>query len=110
MNKIPKALSTGEETFALHCRAKLHPVNQPVREYQFCERKWRFDFAWPQEKLAVEIEGGTWSNGRHSRGSGYESDLLKYNRATALGWRVFRYTPTMVNVGIAINDVLEALK
>lgn len=66
-------------------------------EYYFDKtRKWRFDFAWPDIKVAVEIEGGVWSGGRHTRGKGFESDCNKYNAATIQGWRVLRFTGGMV--------------
>ena len=108
--KLPKKLSPGEEAFTLHCRAEFHPVNQPKREYQFFEdRKWKFDFAWPDDMLAVEIEGGTWIAGRHNRGSSIEKDFAKYNTAAKLGWRVLRYSTQMVLAGDAIADVLEML-
>lgn len=107
---IPRAPSPGEETFALHCRASLHPVNQPVREYRFSPtRKWRFDFAFPQQKVAVEIEGGVFANGRHNRGFGFETDMEKYNAAVMLGWRVLRYSTGMVVAGLAIIDVEKIL-
>lgn len=65
----------------------------PVREHRFHpRRKWRFDFAWPREKLAVEVEGGVWTRGRHTRGSGFVKDTEKYNAAAALGWTVLRFT------------------
>lgn len=70
----------------------------PATEYMFHpERKWRFDFAFIKEKIAVEIEGGIYVSGRHTRGAGYEKDMEKYNAATLLGWRVLRYTPKHVN-------------
>ena len=66
----------------------------PECEYRFDpERRWRFDFAWPALKMAVEIEGGVWIRGRHVRPVGYLADLEKYNRAVVLGWRVLRYAP-----------------
>lgn len=66
----------------------------PEREYRFdSERRWRFDFAWPSLKIAVEVEGGVWIRGRHVRPVGYLADLEKYNRAVVLGWRVLRYAP-----------------
>jgi hypothetical protein len=107
--KIPKALSVGEETFALHCNAA---GMCPVREHVFAEgRKFSFDFAWPRFKLAVEIEGGTrFGMSRHSRGEGFERDCRKYNLAARLGWVVFRYTTQMVKEGIAITDVESYLK
>ncbi|MGD0771744.1 MAG: hypothetical protein ABSC05_02865 [Candidatus Solibacter sp.] len=104
---IPKALSPGEEAFALHCRAEKISV---TREYEFFPgRKWRFDFALLDQKIAVEIEGGVFSFGGHSRGKGYEKDCEKYNNAVVMGWRVLRYSTDMVLRGDAINDILEIL-
>jgi very-short-patch-repair endonuclease len=109
--RIPKALSHGEEAFALHCRAEFPPRDQPVREHRFHpERKWRFDFAFLSEKLAVEIEGGVFAFGGHSRGKGFEKDCEKYNAAIKLGWRVLRYSTDQAIAGHAINDVLEVMK
>jgi very-short-patch-repair endonuclease len=65
-----------------------------IPEYRFAPpRRWRFDYAWPDKKVAMEIEGGVWIRGRHTRGAGYIRDMEKYNMATKLGWRVFRFTP-----------------
>ena len=66
---------------------------EPERNHRFDpKRRWRFDFAFHDQRVAVEIEGGTWSGGRHVRPRGYQADCEKYNRAVALGWRVLRYT------------------
>jgi very-short-patch-repair endonuclease len=71
-------------------------VFQP--EYRFHPtRRWRFDRALPELKIAVEIEGGTWSGGRHTRGAGYEGDCTKYNAAAVAGWAVLRFTSTMLD-------------
>jgi len=69
------------------------------KEYQFCDRKWRFDFViLPiSDKIAIEFEGGIWSGGRHVRGKGYSGDLMKYNAACVLGWRVLRYTQDVLD-------------
>ena len=65
----------------------------PVREHVFhTTRKWRFDFAWVAERLAVEIEGGMFKGGGHQRGRAYQKNCEKYNAATVMGWRVLRYT------------------
>lgn len=56
-------------------------------------RKWRFDYALPAIMVAVEVEGGHWTGGRHNTGAGFLKDMDKYNTATALGWRLFRTTP-----------------
>lgn len=67
--------------------ARFHPV-----------RRWRFDFAHEPTKIAVEINGGVWVNGRHVRGGGYLRDREKINAATALGWRVFELGTGQVTV------------
>lgn len=60
-------------------------------------RDWKFDFAWPEVLLAVELEGGTYTRGRHVRPAGYEADCEKYNAGIALGWAILRYTNRMLN-------------
>ncbi len=63
-----------------------------VTEHRFHPvRRWRFDLAIPIYRIAIEIEGGVWTRGRHTRGAGYLADLEKYNEATAMGWSVLRY-------------------
>jgi very-short-patch-repair endonuclease len=63
-----------------------------VAEYRFHPtRKWRFDFAHVKSKVAIELEGGVYSFGRHQRAAGFLEDMDKYNAALELGWRVFRY-------------------
>lgn len=83
----------------------------PVEEFRFHpKRKWRFDLAWADRKIAFEIEGGTWSHGRHTRGKGFRLDCEKYNEAVILGWRVLRVTTGMVNDGTALAYIERALK
>ncbi|HHX8716625.1 endonuclease domain-containing protein [Vibrio alginolyticus] len=82
----------------------------PEKEYRFHEtRRWRFDFAYPEQQLAVEVEGGTWAGGRHTRGSGYEKDCEKYNEAALRGWSVLRFTGSMIKSGKAVETLKEAL-
>ena len=65
-----------------------------VEEHKFHPtRKWRFDYALIYAKIAIEVEGGVWSNGRHTRGKGFLGDMEKYNEATSMGWRIIRVTP-----------------
>lgn len=65
-----------------------------VPEFKFhSSRKWRFDYAIPEKKIAIECEGGIWTRGRHTRGKGYKADMEKYNAAVELGWKLLRFTP-----------------
>src|SRR5688572_10984501 len=68
---------------------------EPTPEHRFSPpRKWRFDFAWPDHRVALEVEGGAFTRGRHTRGAGFVKDMEKYNTATLAGWRVLRVTPS----------------
>ena len=83
----------------------------PQTEYRFHPvRKWRFDGAYPDRRIAYEVEGGTWSNGRHTRGAGYRGDCEKYNEAVAMGWQVYRFTADMVTDGSALAIIEKAVK
>jgi hypothetical protein len=103
-----------ENTLLVHIRAAGLP--EPEREYRFLAPgegpAWRFDFAWPEEKLAAEVEGGAWveGGGRHNRAQGFSEDCNKYNRAALHGWRLVRFTADMVADGHAIDTLIRALK
>lgn len=87
----PKPQPTSD-MFTRLCHSELHA--ECVKEHRFYQpRKWRFDYALPRYKIAVEVEGGVWTAGRHIRPQGFLGDIEKYNTATLLGWRVFRTTP-----------------
>lgn len=91
----------------------LSTLPTPDAEYNFDKhlgRKHRFDFAFPEKLIAVEIEGNAWNvkgGGRHMQ----NSDLEKYNIAASLGWRVFRFSPSMLkdNPMDCIQIVSEAV-
>ena len=83
----------------------------PYREHKFhSARKWRVDFSWPRYNLLVEVEGGSWARGRHTRGAGFEHDCEKYNRATLDGWRVLRFTSGMITSGEAVRTIRQAIE
>lgn len=85
-------------------------IPEPDREVRFhTVRQWRFDFAYIDSKIAIEVEGGQWSGGRHTRGAGYEEDTIKYNEATLLGWKVYRFTGDMIKRGDAVNFIERML-
>jgi len=80
---------------------------EPETEVSFHpSRKWRFDYAWPAAKIALEVEGGVWTQGRHTRGSGFVKDMDKYNAAAVLGWRVLRVMPDRLT-GLATEQMLR---
>jgi very-short-patch-repair endonuclease len=83
----------------------------PVREFRpFPDRKWRIDCAWPDRLVAIEVDGGEWTAGRHSRGKGMQSDCEKANRLTLNGWSVFRLTGSQVNSGYGATLVEQILR
>jgi len=82
----------------------------PEREYRFhTARRWRFDLAWPDLRVAVEVDGGAFAGGRHTRGAGFREDCVKLCEAGALGWRVLRVMPEHVRDGSALAWVERAL-
>ena len=76
----------------------------PEFEHKFHPtRKWRFDMAFMKDKVAVEVEGAIWVQGRHTRGSGFAKDMEKYNEATFYGWKVLRFSTNDVKSGVALK-------
>jgi len=98
--------------FDQQCRMAGLPV--PTPEYLFArsmKRRWRFDWAFVEQQVAVEVEGGAFmvGGGRHTRGAGFVRDLEKYNHATILGWRVLRVTPQQITNWKALTYVERLL-
>lgn len=98
-----------EETLEFQIKLlKLHEGME--REARFHKsRMWRFDFSWPEKKIAAECEGGSWNRGAHVRPLKFTQDCIKYNTATLEGWKVFRFTSDMIKSGEAINTIERAL-
>ena len=98
-----------DHAFVQFCKSEGLP--EPVPEFRFHPvRKWRFDFAWPDQMIALEVEGGLWVRGRHNRASGFLKDMEKYNTAESMGWHVFRTTPKELYTQIPINYIRNLLK
>lgn len=84
---------------------------RPEREVRFHPaRKWRLDFAFLAPKVAVEVEGGVWAQGRHTRGAGFSEDCVKRNAAQTLGWIVLSVTEEHITSGDALRWIADALK
>ena len=79
---------------------------EPVGQFLFApERQWRFDWAWPSIKLAVEIQGGLWVTGGHGGGARALDDYRKHNAAVRRGWTVLYITADMLNTTEALDTV-----
>lgn len=95
--------------FCRQCQLAGLPI--PDMEVRFHpERRWRFDYCWAHLRLAMEVEGGAFVGGRHTRGAGFVKDLEKYTEAAILGYRIIRVTPKQVKNGEALTLVQRALK
>lgn len=95
--------SEGEDELATHLRACRIRFEQ---EYKFhAKRKWRADFWITGTKILVEVEGGIWSGGRHTRGKGYIGDMEKYNAAAMMGFTVLRFSTAQVKSGLAVQQI-----
>lgn len=82
-----------------------------VKEYRFHPvRRWRFDYAIPEHKIALEVEGGVWTGGRHIRGSGFLGDMEKYNAAATMGWRLLRCTPKTLHTMATLRLLKAAIR
>ena len=94
--KVKRDISVAEELrpwFLALCEK--HGVPTPVWEWRFAapERQFAFDYAWPESRVALEMQGGIFVNGGHNRGPQYASDMQKFNMAAERGWFVLQCVP-----------------
>ncbi len=95
---------------ALAWQMQVSGIAEPVREHRFHEtRRWRFDFAWPDLMVAVEVEGLSNKKSRHTSFGGYRKDCEKYNAAAVMGWCVLRFTNVEIKDGTAAQYIESAL-
>ena len=99
--------SSLEAQFA--AQIKFMKLPPPVAEHRFHpKRKWRFDFAWVDIKLAVELQGLLWAGkGRHQNAANLDNEYTKENEAVLLGWRVLKFSSRQVQSGEAITWIKE---
>lgn len=84
---------------------------EPESEVRFHpRRRWRFDYAWPSHRVALEVEGGAFVAGRHTRGAGFRRDVEKYSEAAAMGWLVVRCLPEDLCTARTVEWVRRALR
>jgi very-short-patch-repair endonuclease len=85
------------------------PEQQSRKPWAGTGRLFRADFCWPEYNLLVEVNGGTWNGGRHTRGAGVERDYEKLNLAVLAGFRVLLFTSRQVRSGQAAEFLRRLL-
>lgn len=94
--------------FTILCRSDLK--TECVKEYKFHPtRRWRFDYAIPEHKIAIEIDGGVWTGGRHVSPKGFLNDMEKFNAAASMGWLVLKFTPDTQYNTATFNIIRETI-
>lgn len=107
-SKITKPKAPTTDAFTLLCKSELGVAC--VKEYKFHPvRRWRFDYAIPSALVALEVEGGVWTGGRHTSPQGFLNDMEKYNTATLMGWAVYRTTPDDLYTGKTLQLLKTAI-
>lgn len=107
-NRAKTLQITKTDIFTTICKTDLKV--ECVKEHKFHpKRRWRFDYAIIEHKIALEVEGGVWTGGRHIRAQGFLGDVEKYNTATLMGWRIFRTTPDELYKTATINMLRHAI-
>jgi hypothetical protein len=115
VRKLEQDARAHEAEDLLLAQIRMANLPEPDREFTFAKkalkRLWRFDFSWSKDgmKLAVEVNGGVYSRGRHSRGAGQEEDFIKVNEAQMLGWWVLQFSTGQVKSGIALKMIERAM-
>lgn len=105
---VPRGESPLSVKFRLQMR--VNKIDDYTLEHKFHPtRQWRFDIAFEWAKIAVEIEGGVFTRGRHTRPMGFIADCEKYNAAALMGWKVLRIHAKTINNGKAVKMLVEAL-
>lgn len=100
----------GKQAVPMAALCKALALPEPVAEHKFHPtRKWRFDYAWLDQRVALEVQGGLFVQGRHSRGAALLKEHEKLNAAAALGWRVLFVTPKQIANGEALQIAQAAL-
>ena len=118
-----KSTEQWEDRIKLELR--LNKITQYETQYKFHPtRRWKFDFAWPDKMIAIEVEGNTFgrickkkvygkvcnqrlAGGRHTQGTGFEKDCEKYNTAALMGWKVYRIPSSMIKGGKSFELINE---
>jgi hypothetical protein len=85
----------------------------PIQQYEAIpDRKFRYDFAFPDLRILVEVQGGICARTRmgHSSVTGQERDAEKLNLASAYGYRMFHFTTKMIEDERGFDLLLNTIK
>ena len=109
--KAPKAKDKTAHLFARLCEVSGLPA--PIPEYRFHPtRKWRIDYYFGRngKRVALEVEGGVWTGGRHTTGKGFMGDMGKYNAISTAGIVLLRTTPDRLMTIETFEMIKQALR
>lgn len=106
--KFRPSISKGEALLENHLNALKIPFTKEFRFHP--DRKWQADFRIDDMPILVEVEGGVFSNGRHTRGEGYTKDCEKYSAAAVNGWFVIRGTTAQIKAGLVIQWIEKLIE
>ena len=99
-------MSQLEDLLAFQIKAAKLP--EPIREYKALpNRRFRWDFAWPEFEILLEVQGGTWVKSGHTSGKGIARDIEKSNLAVLSGWTCFGATGDMIKSGQTLKMLQE---
>ena len=98
--------SEREVQFLQQCRDARLP--EPEQQRLICGH--HVDFAWPDHRVCVEIQGGTWARGAHNRGAGYAKDRMLNNQRQLAGWTILEFTSDHLDADEAVPVVCQALR
>jgi len=107
--RLPQAPSKLE--MELQCQVQLAGLGDQLEtEFKLISgRRFRWDVAFPAHRLLVEIQGGIWSVGGHSTGTGITRDCEKNNLAVLAGYRCLMVTGEHIRTGQALKWIRQAL-
>jgi hypothetical protein len=89
--------------------AELPPADEENYVIPGSPKRWQYDRVWLSYRVIVEIEGGVFTQGRHTRGMGFVKDCNKYNWATSQGWKLYRFTVWHLNNDLVVPFMRKVL-
>ena len=129
MGEIARAAGVSKGTLYVYFADK-NALFEAIVEQECLEQgKFAFDFALPDLKIGIEVEGGVYARragelsvvggrlvatrgqkSRHTTGSGYEGDCDKYNLAAVNGWSVLRFVSPQIVRGEAATMISDFVR